>query len=555
MSLITDDSVSLSFSPLFLKLLAKRGFHDPQEIEHFIHADLKHLHDPLQMKGMTAAVKRIQQALYRKEKILVHGDYDVDGVTATAIAARTLDVLGADVRTFLPERMKDGYGVSEEAIQSAHEEGVSLLITADCGITAHRQIQVARSCGMDVIVIDHHRIPKEGLPPASVILNPQQEDCTYPFKDLSAAGLAFKLSQALLGERAYAWMDLAALSTVSDIAPLKDENRILVKRGLELLAVKPNTGLKALALAAGLKGYFFNVGHLGFVLGPRINASGRMSSPDIALRLLMTENTKEAESLAQGLNEENKLRQKEERETVKQAIAEVEKSVNFNRDRVIVVWRRGWHAGVIGIVASRLVERYHRPAVVIAVNEGTGKGSGRSIKHFHLFNALESCKDLFEAFGGHEQAVGLTISEDQLPFLRQRVNQYAIQTYPPEIFVRHVPVDLEIKLDDLRPVFIQELKSLEPHGAGNPRPVFLTRNLQVKNKPVSQDSQTVRFWVTDGLLTYEAAWTDKAAGSNRILIEQGMAMDMAYSIKMRLWNGIESLVLEVKEIKSPGLFQ
>jgi len=545
---LIDDTVSLSFSPLFLELLAKRGFQDPHEIDRFIHVELKNLEDPLRMKGMDLALKRIRQAVARKEKILIHGDYDVDGVTATAILARTLDTLGALVQTFLPERMKDGYGVSVEAILRGHEQGVSLLITADCGITAHRQIQTARTSGMDVIVIDHHRIPKEGLPPATVILNPQQEDCPYPFKDLSAAGLAFKLSQALLGERAFAWMDLAALSTVCDIAPLKEENRILVKHGMRLLATKPNIGLKALAAAAGVKAHAFNVSHLGFVLGPRINAAGRMSTPDIALQLLMTENAKEAESLAQVLNEENKLRQKEERETVRQAMLEVEKSVNFNRDRVIVVWRRGWHAGVIGIVASRIVDRFHRPALVIAVNDGIGKGSGRSIKQFHLFNALESCKDLFEEFGGHEQAVGLSIREENLAVFRQRVNQYAAETYSPETFIRKVPVDLEIELDDLGPRLIRELKMLEPHGAGNPRPVFQTKNLQIKNKPVSQNSRTLQFWVTDGSVTYEALWSAKTPGTDRSFIEKDAKVDLVYSVKTRIWDGMESLILEVKGI-------
>jgi single-stranded-DNA-specific exonuclease len=539
---------TLSFSPLFTELLAVRGLTDPEEIEAFLTAGLNQLEDPLEMKGMTLAVSRIEQAVSRREKILVHGDYDVDGVTGTALMARTLSILGADFDTFLPERERDGYGVSEEAIRRAYGNGFSLLITVDCGVTAHHQMELARSFGMDTLVIDHHRIPREGLPPASMILNPQQEDCPYPFKELSAAGLVFKLSQALIGPRAFQFLDLVALSTVSDVAPLRGENRILVKCGLERLAERSNTGLRALAEIAGIQSRQWNVGHLGFILGPRINASGRMSSPDISLRLLMTGNAKEAESLAHVLHEENKLRQKEERQIVKEAIWEVERTVNFNRDRVLVVGRAGWHPGVIGIVAARLVEKYHRPAVVIAVREGKGKGSGRSIKNFHLFRALEACKDLFEEFGGHEQAVGLTLKEENLALFRQRINRHALENYPPETFMKKLPVDLELNLGDLSAVFIQELKLLEPHGAGNPCPVFLSSRLEVKTNPKRLHSQTLQFWVTDGLVTCEALIRDRT-GIDYSYLEKQTEVDLIYSVKTRLWDGRESLVLEVKEIK------
>ncbi len=537
-----------SFSPLFTQLLGKRNLFDPKEIEAFIAVDLEDLENPFDMKGMDEAFELIQKTIREKKKILIHGDYDVDGVTATALLARTLTKLGANFFTFLPDRSADGYGVNERAIQDAHQKGVSLLITADCGITALAEISLARSLGLEVIVIDHHRIPQEGLPPATVILNPQQADCPYPFKELSAAGLAFKLSQALIGPQAFEFLDLAALSTVCDVAPLLGENRIIVKKGLELLSERRSLGIRALLQASSLKAAKINTAHVGFVLGPRINAAGRMSSPEIALRLLLSESPREAESLALVLEEENKARQKEERRVTREAIEEAERVVNFNRDRVIVVGRPGWHPGVIGIVASRLVEKYHRPSIVIAFENGTGKGSGRSIKNFHLFLALEACRDLFEEFGGHEQAAGLTMREGNLSLLRSKINSYA-KDLDPEIFVRKITADLEIKLEDLNPAFIREMELLEPYGVGNPRPVFMTRGLVVKAKPEHLTPETLRLWISDGILTFEAVCSERL-GRNRLPLEKGARLDWVYGIKIKSWNGEQSLVLEVKDIRS-----
>lgn len=538
----------LSFSPLFGQLLQKRGFQDTAAIESFLYAGLDHLEDPFLMKGMREAVARIHRAVRDREAVLIHGDYDVDGITAAAILGRTLRLMEAEVSLFLPERVRDGYGVSECAIREARARGVSFLITADCGIAAHDEIRVARDLGMDVLVLDHHNIPAQGLPAATIILNPQQEDCTYPCPYLSAAGLAFKLSQALLGEQSFQFLDLAALSTVCDVAPLISENRILVKGGLAKLASDPNLGLKALGDSAKMRTRQWNTGHLGFVLGPRINACGRMSTPDIALRLLMTENTKEAESLALVLEEENKNRQKEERLTTRQALLEAERTFHFNRDRILVVGDEGWHQGVVGIVASRLVDRFQRPALVIGFKGEMGKGSGRSIKGLNLFEALQACGDLFEEFGGHEQAVGLSLKKENLAALRQRINAYAHEKIPAEVFVSKTPFDLEIRLEDMSAMLIQELKMLEPHGAGNPRPVFLSRRLQIRGKPVKLNPQTVKLWLTDGHMTAEALWVDRfeqGAG----WLKQGLDLDVYYAIKTRIWDGIESLVLDLKEVR------
>ncbi len=539
---------SKSFSPTFRQLLEKRGFKTDLEIEAFLFSGLSSLHDPFLMKNMGEVKARIEKAVRAHEKILIHGDYDVDGITGVAVLARTLEKLGGEYTTFLPERERDGYGVSEAAIHQARDQGVGLIMTVDCGITAKHEIAIARSHGMDVIVIDHHRLPAEGLPDTHLILNPLQEDCPYPFKDLSAAGLAFKLSQAMTGEAAFEHLDLVALSTISDIAPLVGENRILVKEGLALLSARKNLGIRALAEVAKMKASQVNVGHVGFILGPRLNAAGRMSSADTALQLLLTKVPREAESLAKILDVENKDRQRSERATTQEAMRKVEQTVNFNRERVIVVDGPGWHRGVIGIAASRLVEKYERPAIVISVEDGVGRGSGRSIKSFHLFNALRSCEELLEEFGGHAQAAGLTVTEKNIPLLREKINAYAMEHLPSEDLKRHVAVDMELKLKELTGSFLEELELLEPHGVGNPRPVFQSSGLQLRSKPRCLYGETYEGVVTDGSLNFQFRLNEK----QMLLCETSRPearFEAAYSVKTKQWNGMKTLVLSAKEFR------
>ena len=543
---------AVSFSPVLLKLLAKRGFTVPSEIEAFLFSGLAELHDPFLMKSMAEVKARLEKAIHDKEKILIHGDYDVDGITGVAVLARTLDELGGKYTTFLPERERDGYGVSEAAIHKAREDGVGLIVTVDCGITAKKEIEIARSHGMDVIVIDHHRVPAEGLPDTHLILNPLQDDCSYPFKELSAAGLAFKLSQAMTGEAAKEHLDLVALSTISDIAPLVGENRILVKSGLVLLSERKNIGIRALAEVAKMKAARVDVGHVGFILGPRLNAAGRMSSADTALQLLLTQVPREAESLAKILDAENKDRQRSERETTQEAIRKVERTVNFNRERVLVIDGAGWHRGVIGIAASRLVEKYERPAIVISVEEGVGRGSGRSIKIFHLYNALQSCETVLEEFGGHAQAAGLTVLEKNIPALREKINDFAFENLPPEALKRQVPVDMELKLSELSGHFLEELELLEPYGMGNPRPVFRTGDLELKSKPRRIYGETYEAVLSDRLLNYQAQLNEKqmlACAS----CSAGARFEAAYSVKTKQWNGMKTLILSVKELREGSL--
>ena len=538
----------MEYSLAFRKLLAKRGFASDAEIEAFLFSGLSSLHDPFLMKNMKKVKVRIEQAVHAKEKILIHGDYDVDGITGVAVLARTLEKLGGEYTTFLPERERDGYGVSEIAIRQAREQGIGLIVTVDCGITAKREIEIARAHGIDVVVIDHHRLPAGGLPDTHFILNPLQEDCPYPFKELSAAGLAFKLSQALTGNAAFEHLDLVALSTISDMAPLTGENRILVKNGLAMLSERKNLGIRALAEVSKMKAVKVDTGHVGFILGPRLNAAGRMSSADTALQLLMTKVPREAESLARILDAENKARQRSERETTREAIRKVEQTVNFNRERVIVVEGQGWHRGVIGIAASRLVEKYERPAIVISVEEGVGRGSGRSIKSFHLFNALSSCEAVLEEFGGHAQAAGLTVAEKNIPLLREKINTFAFEHLPPEALKRFVTVDMALKPNELTSHFLEELELLEPYGIGNPRPVFQSDGLELRSKPRRLYGETYEVVLTEGSLNYQAHLNEKQMLFCETSVP-GAHFEAVYSVKTKQWNGMKTLVLSVKEFR------
>ncbi len=551
-------SGEMPFSELMLKLFHSKGLESEEKIQQYSFPSLELLHDPFLMKGMRRAAARILSAIDRKELILVHGDYDVDGVTGAAIIGRMLERLNAQFSIFLPERERDGYGVSRHAIEQAGEKGAKLLITVDCGVQAFDQIKEARKLGIDVIVIDHHQILEGKLPDAFEILNPLQEDCTYPFKELSAGGLAFKLAQALLGRAAFELLELAALSTVCDLAPLVKENRVLVTFGLERMSERPHLGIKSLCEASKLFRKKISARDIGFVLGPRINASGRLGSPMQALQLLMTKSDEEAKSLAEKLNHENQLRQAEDRSVLERALQTVEREINFNRDRIIVVWGEDWHPGVIGIVAQRLVERFHRPAVVIAMNDSWGKGSARSVKGFHLFEGFSYCASLLEEFGGHELAAGLKIHKDQLNSFRSKLNEFAHQM-PPVVFSRSIRVDLEISLSELIPQFFRELSLMEPFGMGNPRPVFLANALTTKGK-VNRVSGALKWWLTDGSNVFEAIWRGDDADLS--LIQEGTysvvfspkivaptSGERSSSLSGTEWANLGSVLLEVKDVK------
>ena len=530
------------------RILHQRSIVTPEAVQRFLYGTLADEYDPFLLKGMEKAVARIKEAVSRGEEVLVHGDYDVDGVTATALLGKTIDELGLTYSLYLHERLKGGYGVSKKAIYCAREKGSGLIITVDCGISAYAEVDLATEFGIDVIVTDHHRPSRDDLPGAFTIINPWQEGCTYPFKELSGVGIAYKLACALGVAAQKEFLDLVAFGTVCDLSSLVDENRILVKYGLRKLDEGANCGLAALKKIAGVRAKRANTGHLGFMYGPRINASGRLGSAEYALRLLMTNNQREAESLAIALNEENKERQKLERLILKEAIRKVEREVNFNKEKMIVVWNTSWHLGVIGIVAQRLVEKYSMPTIVISIDKemGVGRGSARSIKGFNIFNALTNTGEYLLEYGGHEYAAGIEIAVDRLEAFRERINAYVYEQRGDAPFVKKFTIDAELSLSDIKQDLLKGLESLEPYGRGNPKPLFLTQGLMCKERSIFLSKNTVKLWVTDETYTFEAIWY-KAPVDTKIY--KGERLDVIYNVVQRRWHNHDVVVLELKDVR------
>lgn len=545
---VENNSQGILINEIILQILMKRGMTRLADIKKFLYGTLDDVYDPFLLKDMDKAVARIKKAIANNESILVHGDYDVDGVTATALMGKTLESLGLTCHLYLPERLKGGYGVSKKAVYYAREKKAGLIITVDCGISAYEEIEIARSFGIDVVVTDHHRPGREDLPNAVAIINPWRSDCTYPFKELSGVGIAYKLAHALGCCKKSEHLDLVAFGTVCDLSTLIDENRIFVKYGLARIDSGANPGLFALKKVAGVKGTKTNTGHLGFMLGPRVNASGRLGSAECALRLLLTSNPHEADGLAVALDEENQERRKLEQIILREAILNVERDVNFNKEKIIVVWNTSWHLGVIGIVAQRLVERYNRPAIVISVDKDTNvcRGSARSVKGFNVFEALTFCSNLLTEYGGHEYAAGIELPVENLELFRDKINLYIGDMADSFSFLKSFTVDAELQFSDIGPDLLAGLEALEPFGRGNPKPLFLTKRLLCKERSIFLSKSTVKMWLTDDSLTYEAVWY-KAPVDTKIV--KGERVDVIYNLTLRKWHNKEVIVLEIKDLK------
>ena len=542
-------SSELKVSNVTAQLMANRGITDLKSASDFMGCSLASCHDPLLMKDMEKAVLRIRKAIQAKEKILIYGDYDVDGMTSVAMVYSALKGLGADAAYYIPNRLEEGYGLNTGAIKRAQRDGVSLIITVDCGITSFKEIEYARTAHIDVIITDHHEILEGRIPPAHAVINPLQQDCHYPFKHLAGVGIAYKLVKALYdGTSFFAedFLDLVSLGTVADIAPLLGENRILTKHGLGELNRRGRTGLKALMEVSGLSGKDISSGHIGFVLGPRINAMGRVGSPQKAIDLLLSEDGDDALKLAKVLNTENRNRQKIEARICEEAMAKVEREVNFKHHRVIVLASENWHPGVIGIVASRVSNRFYRPAIMISLDGKFGKGSGRSIEHFHLFEYLLRCKDHLIGFGGHEAACGITIEKDNIDAFREKINEEAAKDVQETVFSPKIDIDMDIPLNTLSEDVINEIESLSPFGTENPRPVLSSHNLTIKDGPRQIGKNGFKIWVTDGHITCEAV----TFGRNKLDAPRtGASVDLAYTPSINDWQGVRSIQLELCDIK------
>lgn len=464
----------LEIHPLTARLLINRGVSDPEQARRFLQVDLSGIYSPFLMDGIQEAVDRIRAALDQREKILIYGDYDVDGVSSTTLLMKMFQGLEADVDYYIPNRFTEGYGLNENALRRAKEAGVQLMISVDTGISAVKEAKIARQLGLDLIITDHHE-PPAVLPEGVAVINPKKPGCSYPCKLLAGVGVAFKLAHALLGRVPEEVLDLAALGTIADLVPLMDENRVIAALGLKEINRRRNIGLSALMDVAGIQGEV-TAGHVGFSLGPRINAGGRLDTAGTAVELLLTEDPKQARVLAEELDGMNRERQKLVEEIAGEACAAVESAPEKHR-RFIVVAAPGWNVGVIGIVASRLVEKYYRPTIVLGIDEETGmaKGSARSIAGLDLYQALTTCTDLLSQFGGHEMAAGMSLPQENIEEFHRRLDQIAGEWLQEEDYIPLSRVEADLSIAEVNLNLIEELESLEPCGMGNPTPRFRLR--------------------------------------------------------------------------------
>ena len=550
-------AASLQIDPVVARLLCLRGLGDPDAATRFLNPSLDHLHDPFQLADMPKAVDRLLGAVERQERIAVHGDYDVDGVVATVILRRALELLGGDVVHFIPHRIRDGYGLLPEAVDRLHaQQDVRVIVSVDCGIRSDAAARRARDLGVDLIITDHHE-PDLTVPNALAVINPKRHDCTYPDKDLSGAGVALKLVQALCartGRQRWlpAFIKMAAVGTLADVVPLRGENRVIAKLGLERLSHGPHTvGLRALLEASGLTGKPIDSFHVGFVLAPRINAAGRMSTPDLATRLLLAVDegmADEARLLAEQLNAENTERQREEAKILVQARRAVETDPDVGAHGLLVVSGDGWHRGVIGIVASKLVDAFHRPAIVLAIEGDVAYGSGRSIPGFDLLAALERCRDLFTRFGGHRQAAGLTLEASRLKEFRARITEDADARLGPDELTPRLRIDGALPLPAITAGVIEGVATLAPFGVGNRRPIFHADGVAIVDGPRTVKERHLKMSVRQGRRVFRAiAW--QAAERADFLNAHRAALNLAFSLTENHYRGQTFVELSVADVQ------
>ena len=540
-------SRELGISKVLAQLLINRGIKNVEEAEKFLNASPDHLLDPYLFSDMQNAINLIKKAAKNKKRVMIFGDYDVDGLTALALLKEALSKIGLETTHYIPHRIKEGYGLNKDAIHFARQKGIALLITVDCGTNNNEEIQGLRRHNIDVIVTDHHEpVNHDVALCASAIINPKIKESRYKYRDLAGVGVAYKLCQAITGKKLLDDLDLVALGTIADVVPLTGENRVIVKEGLIKLAHTKRPGLKALIETSRIKGKKITPSFVSFILGPRINASGRMDTAEIALNLLMSESDDEASELARTIEMFNRQRQKIEEKILEEAHDLIDREINFKEHKIIVIAKENWHQGVLGIVASKLADKFYRPTIVISKMGTLCKGSGRSIKNFHLFQALLECKDFLKTFGGHSHAVGLTITSDNIEAFRNKINRLAKEKLLLEDLLPSLDIDTELSLSDLNQEIITEFEGLEPFGIGNPEPLFYTRNLKVRGEPQVLSRDTLKFWVTDGRITSAAIGFGMASFKDSITCAD--SFDLVYTPRIDDWQGRESVLLEGKDI-------
>ncbi|HJU74494.1 MAG TPA: single-stranded-DNA-specific exonuclease RecJ [Gemmatimonadaceae bacterium] len=533
-------------------LLAGRGFLLPDDAKNYLRPRLHHLVDPSRLTDVDVAVARIERAIDAGERILVHGDYDVDGMCSTTIVTRTLQALGATVFPFIPHRLRDGYDLTSAGVHAALEHGATLVITCDCGTSASQPVAELAAAGIDTIICDHH-LPGGPLPNAVAVLNPRAPHCQYPDKDLCAAGVVFKLVQALLRARgkgdtfALKMLDLVALATVADVAPLRGENRILVRYGLRLLQETSNVGLQALIRAVGLEGREITAGRVGFVLAPRLNAAGRVGHGMRGVELLLERDEQTALVIARELEELNRERQAIDRQTLEEA-RQMAEQLDLDSTYGVVLTSPSWHPGVIGIVASRLVELLTRPVILIATESGVGKGSGRSTSRFDLHGGILACRELLQRFGGHRVAAGLTIAEDRIEAFSAAFNAVARGRLTPDDLIPEQRIDLEVACDDTLWKLENAVRHFEPFGMGNPAPTFVSRGMTLLNAPRTVGTDGIKLSLRGEQGSLEAiGWgmADLAAS-----LVPGATLDVAYRLERDEFQGEERVVARLCAVRA-----
>jgi len=543
----------LNVPAVISSILISRGIDTFDKAKLFFRGKLDNLHDPFLLMDMKKAVERITIAINNKEKILIYGDYDVDGITSVSLLYMLLKKLGADVCFYIPHRIQEGYGIAKSGIDEAKKKGVTLIISVDCGITAINEVEYARQLNIDMIISDHHEEGPE-LPKACAILDPKCKDSNYPFKELAGVGVAFKLGQALVkslgvnDEIVNEYLDLVAIGSTADIVPLIDENRIFVKDGLKNINKTKKLGLKALLKMSAMADKAIGTGQIVFVLAPRINAIGRMGDAEQAVKLLTTDDWDEAWEIANLLEKENRARKSIDEVTFNEAKKIVEENHYLPKNHSLVIAKEGWHPGVIGIVASRVVEKYYRPTIMISITDGIGKGSARSIHGFDIYNAIKKCEDLLVAFGGHKYAAGLTIEKDKIIEFKQRFNEIAKEELNDDLLLPKLKIDNTIRVSDITPRLVQLLKLFAPFGPQNMRPVFQSKNLQIVGTPSIVGKNHLKFKVRQDGTVLDAIGFN--LGELIYRIDPGSAnLDMAYVIEENTYLGHTSLQLRVKDLR------
>ncbi|HZO90610.1 MAG TPA: single-stranded-DNA-specific exonuclease RecJ [Chthonomonadaceae bacterium] len=555
--------MELGVHPIMARLLVQRGLTTPEAADAFLNPSLDRLHDPFLLPDAEAACERLKRALNNKERILVHGDYDGDGVTSAALWTRVLRSLGGCVDVFVPHRKRDGYDMRVPIIEQARQEGVRLIVTTDCGIQRVDEVEHARQYGIDVIISDHHT-PNAGgaLPQAVAVVNPHRKDSRYPFPDLAGVGVAFKLCEALTRYLGYKpdsfrrkFLDLAAIGTVTDMMPLIDENRVIAKFGLEALQSTNKPGLRALIEVSGYTGRTLDSSSISFGLGPRLNAASRVDETQIALDLLLTKDEAEARLLARRLNECNIQRKEEQERILNEALEQVAQQDRMEA-RCLVVAGTGWSAGIVGIVASKIVDRFHRPCILIALDEatGAGRGSARSIHAFNIFDAIDACRDLLLEYGGHAHAAGLAIEGAQVEDFAAQMNRLAGALLSKEDCQPSIEVAMDLDPSEISADLLHQIETLAPFGGGNHPPYFVSRGVPVlETIRMGPEKQHLRLTLkVDGLNgrhIVQAPWWNR--GELAEALEPGMTLDLCYRPAFNDWNGRRYIQFIVEDIQPP----